>query len=140
MKKIFALIGLVILTSSCTVNDTNELDNSTTESWELISIENPSNSQSNSILNISEQLILQNDSIFTRTRQTNSNSWVLNGTYNYMTVDKTKYLVFHYNKESDLIGNCSNNKNEVFIFDSNNEIINTWFECGGPKLKYRKFE
>lgn len=140
MKKIFVLVSLIILTTSCTVNDTDELNNLTIESWELISIENPSSSTSNNNLNISEQLILQKDSVFYRTRKSSTNSWVLNGTYNYMTVNKTKYLVFHYNKKSDLIGNCSNNKNEVFVFDSNGDISNTWFKCGGPKLKYRKLE
>ncbi len=140
MKKVFIVIGLAILTQSCTVNDNDELNNSIIETWELISIENSSNPQSSSTLNIQEQLVLQNDSVFIKTRQTNSNSWDLKGTYNYMAVDKTKYLVFHYNTNNDIIGNCSNNKNEVFVFDSEGYITNTWFECGGPKFKYRKVE
>ncbi|WP_347922433.1 hypothetical protein [Pontimicrobium sp. SW4] len=139
MKKNILIVGLLIIAQSCTINDTNELNSKTTESWELVSInENITTSQTNNHLNIHEQLVLLNDSLFSRTRQSNSNFWRLNGTYNYMIVNGTKYIVFQYNEKSSIIGNCSKNLNEVFVFESENRISNTWYECGGPKLIYHK--
>lgn len=141
MKKIIAFISLVTIAYSCTVNSMDDLQNRTIENWQLVSItDNATTSQTTNELNIEERLTLLNDSLFTRTRQADANSWVLEGTYSLMNVDNNKYLVLHYNTESNIIGNCSNNLNEVFIFNSDNEISNTWYQCGGPKLQYRKSE
>ncbi|TJY36433.1 hypothetical protein [Pontimicrobium aquaticum] len=140
MKKIYILIVLAILTQSCTVNDTDNFKNELLETWTLVNVlENSSNSQNNNnTLQVQEQLTLQNDSIFTRTRRANSNYWFLQGTYSIIKTDEAKYMVLKYHEESAIIGNCSNNKNEVLIFESENEISNIWFECGGPKLIYNK--
>lgn len=141
MKKIIAYIGLAALAYSCSVNTIDDPHNKTVENWQLVSIvENGTNTQTINNSNIEEQLTLQNDSLFTRTRQVDNNLWVLKGTYSTMNASNNKYLVLHYYKESSIIGNCSNNLNEVFVFNSENEISNTWYECGGPKLQYIKSE
>jgi len=36
--------------------------------------------------------------------------------------------------------NCSINLNEILLFSSKTESTNTWFECDGPKLDYKKIE
>lgn len=116
--------------------------NNPTQKWELVKISGKllDSEISGNTMDFQETYIINSDSTFIKTRTKNTEIWILRGTYNYMTYKNNNYIIFNYDMASPIIGNCSNNLNEVLLFSSKTESTNTWFECDGPKLDYRKIE
>lgn len=135
MKKtiLLAIIGLNLIACSTDDNVAN-----TEETYELRRI-----TENNTTINV-DQTILQDrititsDSLFYRVYQSGSQQQHLKGHYALMRHNNNEYLVLKYESPSSQIGNCSGNQNEVFMFTTDSEIKNTWDECGGPTLEYKK--
>lgn len=135
MKKtiLLAIIGLNLIACS-----TDDNISSTEETYELhrITENNTPIDIDNTILQ--DKITITNDSLFYRVRRSGSEQHHLQGHYSLMRHNDNNYLVLKYDTANSQIGNCSGNQNEVFMFTSNSEIRNTWDECGGPVLEYRK--
>ncbi len=139
MKRwIYLFIAGTIL-YSCYSDDITA-NNDQIQKWELYSVTFPESTTviQGDGLEILDELTLVSDSLFFRNRHVGTLSWELSGTYHYMEYQNDNYMVLKYDDESEIIGNCSGNSNEVFRFTSENEIYNTWSDCDGPKLQYKR--
>lgn len=137
MKKVLLLAILGFNLMSCSTDDSIE---NTQETYELYRITENSNTidinlNTNSL---QDKITIFNDSLFHRVHYSEQEQQYLKGKYSLMTHNNKSYLVLKYDSPSSQIGNCSGNQNEVFMFTSDSEIKNTWDECGGPTLEYRK--
>lgn len=139
MRRWICLLMVVVTVCSCS-NDGIATDNSQVEKWTLYRVTFPdgNTTSNNDDLDIADALTLVNDTLFYRERSAATLSWKLTGTYHYMEHENHNYIVLKYNDDSEIIGNCSGNLNEVFRFTSESEIYNIWSDCDGPKLEYKR--
>ncbi|WP_412986148.1 hypothetical protein [Pontimicrobium sp. IMCC45349] len=140
MKHLLLIAILITSLTSCTTDQDELTTYDYSEKWELFNATSNQTSETTSTngLNYQEFYYLDNDSTFFKRRISNNITKNIYGTYNVMTVDNNKYFVFKYNEANNLIGNCSNNLNEVLRFTDENKLINIWNSCDGPTLEYRK--
>ncbi len=141
MKKTLLLAAIATVFNACTT-DNVDLNEKHIETWELVRITGSQNqtSTTGNDMAFQEFYTIYEDSLFTKTRTTNTESWILTGTYNYMTYKNEKHIVFTYSELNPIIKNCSNNLKEVLKFSSKTESSNTSHMCNGPKLDYKKKE
>ena len=138
MKKALLLTLISISLLACTSDDIEGLHNT----WKLYSItENDSPLNQNTDDIIDDRIItISNDSIFKRVILTDYGQKQIEGTYSIINFRNNKYLILEYYSPNSIIGNCSNNLNEVYLYNSENQMTNIWHECGGPILEYRKID
>lgn len=140
MKNLLFIAIALITLSACTTDQDELSVNQYTEKWELFNfISNQPNQLTNTIsLDYQEYYYLSDDSTFFKRRVSNTTTKNMSGIYNFMSVNDHKYIVFKYDESNNFIGNCSNNLNEVLLYIDDNKIRNTWENCEGPTLEYRK--
>jgi len=139
MKKLLLLTLLSISIFACSSDD--NLENNQT-SWELFRITENGNTIDLNAGNaeIQDRITITNDSLFKRVHYSDLKEQQLEGTYSITNYNNNTYLVLKYFSPNAVIGNCSHNQNEVFMFTTNDEMTNTWNECGGPTLEYKKVD
>lgn len=147
--KVWQLILLIIFLAACSAdgNDSDDLIDLRAEGfpqrWELIAM-------SGMVANIppstgadmewQEHYILFVDNTFVKLRVINNRSIEDNGTFSIVELSDGKYIEFTYKEKSELVGNCSNQAKEFLRFESETELVGTWWACDGPGMFYVRTE
>ncbi|WP_430908984.1 hypothetical protein [Maribacter sp. 2-571] len=85
-----------------------------------------------------EVLLLHSDSTFTKTRERDGNIMESSGGFEIVAETDGDYLVLSYPEKNELVGNCSNEPKEWFRFDSETQLVGTWWACDGPGLFFER--
>ena len=87
-----------------------------------------------------EQYLLFADSTFLKSRTINEATLEQGGTFRIVEFSDGEYLELNYAEGGELIGNCSGGPMEFLRFESETQLIGTWWACDGPGLFYDRVE
>lgn len=139
MKKIIFILSCSILLLSCLDND-ETVSEEDSQIWQLTkmtgSISNSETTGGN--MDWQEFYLLNSDGTFLKSREQNNVLIEISGTYTYENISEEKFIVFSYQSESPIIGNCTLELKEYLIVREN-KLIGTWSACDGPGLEYEQF-
>jgi hypothetical protein len=139
MKHFAVFIAFLSFLNSCSKDATTVDSTGYYGKWTLVKMSGTlSNSESTgTAMEWQEYYLLNTNGTFTKSRERNAIKTTISGTY--ITTDQPDgiYLVLTYPSDSEIIGNCYGNlKEELYI--ENHTLSNTWKNCDGPGLEYKK--
>lgn len=140
MKKIVFILSCSILLLSCSNND-ETVPEEYSQIWQLTKMTGSiSNSETTGgDMDWQEFYLLNSDGTFLKSREQNNVLIEISGTYTYENISEEKFIVFSYQSESSIIGNCTLELEEYLII-RDNKFIGTWSACDGPGLEYEQLE
>ncbi len=91
-------------------------------------------------LEYQETILLHSDNTFTKIREATGTSVEISGGFEIEIEGDGRYLILTYPEKNELVGNCSIEPKEWFRFDSETQLVGTWWACDGPGLFYDRVE
>ncbi|SHF56066.1 hypothetical protein SAMN05444483_101594 [Salegentibacter echinorum] len=157
MKKLGLLFLLSFIVLSCSSDDENEpqekdmnLDlvlKELPQEWKLVKMTGSfsGSETTGDDMGWQESYIFKSDSTFTKTRLRNGKKLTATGTFvigtEYKNTTAQKSLKLTFDKESSIIGSCSNEPLEYLYYKNDeNLLLSNWWACDGPGLFYKKVE
>ncbi|TLF45278.1 hypothetical protein [Maribacter aurantiacus] len=140
MKKRILTLLIFVNLISCTKSE-NIPNSEFFGNWRLIKMTGSSiNSESKGKdMEWKESYLFNENGTFQKFRETDKCSFVASGTFKVKSTanETTIELLFDY--ESNILGSCySSTLKEILVQNSENSLYNTWSNCDGPRLEYRK--
>ncbi|MCE2612341.1 hypothetical protein LVD13_05095 [Flavobacteriaceae bacterium D16] len=142
------LLVLIVLSLSCT-NDNQEINslefNASVlpQKWKLVSMTgNFSGSvEEGEDMEWQETYILTSDQTFTKTRETAELTLTGTGTFQFFSENEAVGIVFTFNEDFEIIGNCTGDQIEYLYLDTDQKtLVASWWACDGPGLFYQRIE
>lgn len=144
MKKLF--LSLLVLGSIFGCKEDADPVHSIVGNWDLVSIENSwtGGVQTGTALSYRQSYQFRKDGTFTKTK--NAEDQVLEATGSYSTfpqdiassADVKLNVVMDFTDGDELAGDCGGSTGELLVLRNNNQLVNTWGMCDGPRLTYEK--
>ena len=146
MKAQFLLLLSILLLSSCSSNsdelETQDLSiEKFPQKWSLYKMTGSIqySETTGEDMEYQEFYIFNSDNSFLKTRTTEDDIITAEGSYILQTNDDGVAFLLEYSEESDLIGNCSGNKEEYLYLDAaKTTLLSSWWSCDGPGLFYKQ--
>ena len=140
MKKIIYILFVLSLLVSCSKNKEIPTTTGFLDYYELVKMTGSFSGlettgaqmewQESYVLNTKERT-------FSKSRLFNKILIEASGTYSYKINDNQKYIELTFNKNLDIISNCTGDLKEVLIvFEDGIKLVSTWRACDGPGLEY----
>lgn len=149
MKNLIVLIASIAILFSCSTKDeieeVNEFDSSKyPQKWELVRMTGQFADSELTGANMpwQEFYLLESDSTFLRWRENDGKKSEEIGTFSFKESQFNELMMtLKYDRPNDLVGSCYGSKTkEVLWIKSNDKMQNTWNECDGPGLEYKRAE
>ncbi|MEH6657118.1 hypothetical protein [Leeuwenhoekiella marinoflava] len=73
---------------------------------------------------------------FKKVRKSEGKTLTSEGFFDIVMINSDKYLKFVHDSDSELVGNCTEDKTELLKYTSSDSLESTWSACDGPGLQY----
>ena len=87
-----------------------------------------------------ENLILNEGNTFNRTRIVENSTLTASGQFRFLEVNNETQLLLSHDESSQLIENCSRDKDEILCLISFDQLSGGSLPCDGPGLLYKRVQ
>lgn len=148
MKRLYLFILGSILLSSCSQEETSQLEDTLlqfeNQKWELFRMSGSmaGSESSGAAMEWQEYYMFNLDGTFEKVRKREGVGSKANGTFEVVEYnnDDSDYLELSYTSGQELIGSCQADQKEILVYKTTTIIASTWLACDGPGLDYRLVE
>ncbi|MDT0605886.1 hypothetical protein [Croceitalea rosinachiae] len=137
------IVSLILLSAACSgTNDNQVLEEGFPQTWKLVQV---NAGMSGVIYNEDnlpweENLILNEGNTFNRTRIVENLTLNASGEFRFLEVNNETQLLLAHDESSQLVENCSRDKDEILRVISFNQLSGGSLPCDGPGLLYRRIQ
>ena len=140
MKKLIVLITFLTIFNSCSKDNVATDNTGYYGKWTLIKMSGSmvDSETTGSAMEWQEFYLFNTNGTFTKSRERNGVKTTISGTYTTTNNPDGIYFELTYPNDSEIIGSCYGNLKEELYVTENNILLNTWKNCDGPGLEYKK--
>jgi hypothetical protein len=140
MKKLIVLITFLTIFNSCSKDNVVTDNTGYYGKWTLIKMSGSmvNSETTGSAMEWQEFYLFNTNGTFTKSRERNGVKTTISGTYTTTNNPDGIYFELTYPNDSEIIGSCYGNLKEELYVTENNTLLNTWKNCDGPGLEYKK--
>ena len=140
MKKLIVLITFLTIFNSCSKDNVVTDNTGYYGKWTLIKMSGSmvDSETTGSAMEWQEFYLFNTNGTFTKSRERNGVKTTISGTYTTTNNPDGIYFELTYPNDSEIIGSCYGNLKEELYVTENNILLNTWKNCDGPGLEYKK--
>ncbi|MFV5684599.1 hypothetical protein ACM55I_04055 [Flavobacterium sp. GB2R13] len=140
MKHFVILVTFLSIFNSCSKDSVATDSMGYHGKWTLVKMSGsiPNSETMGTAMEWQEFYLFNTNGTFTKSRERNGIKITISGTYAATSHSDGMYLELIYPNDSELIGSCYGNQKEILYFTDNNNLSNTWKNCDGPGLEYKK--
>jgi hypothetical protein len=140
MKKLIILIAFLTIFNSCSKDNVAADNTGYYGKWTLIKMSGSmvDSETTGSAMEWQEFYLFNTNGTFTKSRERNGVKTTISGTYTTTNNPDGIYFELTYPNDSEIIGSCYGNLKEELYVTENNTLLNTWKNCDGPGLEYKK--
>lgn len=140
MKKLIVLITFLTIFNSCSKDNVATDNTGYYGKWTLIKMSGSmvDSETTGSAMEWQEFYLFNSNGTFTKSRERNGIKTTISGTYTTTNHIEGFYFELTYPNDSEIIGSCYGNLKEELYVTENNTLLNTWKNCDGPGLEYKK--
>jgi hypothetical protein len=140
MKKLIVLITFLTIFNSCSKDNVATDNTGYYGKWTLIKMSGSmvDSETTGSAMEWQEFYLFNTNGTFTKSRERNGVKTTISGTYTTTNNPDGIYFELTYPNDSEIIGSCYGNLKEELYVTENNTLLNTWKNCDGPGLEYKK--
>lgn len=140
MKKLIILIAFLTIFNSCSKDNVAADNTGYYGKWTLIKMSGSmvDSETTGSAMEWQEFYLFNTNGTFTKSRERKGVKTTISGTYTTTNNPDGFYFELTYPNDSEIIGSCYGNLKEELYITENNTLSNTWKNCDGPGLEYKK--
>jgi hypothetical protein len=140
MKNLIVLIAFLTIFNSCSKDNVATDNTGYYGKWTLIKMSGSmvDSETTGSAMEWQEFYLFNTNGTFTKSRERNGVKTTISGTYTTTNNPDGIYFELTYPNDSEIIGSCYGNQKEELYVTENNILLNTWKNCDGPGLEYKK--
>lgn len=140
MKNLIVLIAFLTIFNSCSKDNVATDNTGYYGKWTLIKMSGSmvDSETTGSAMEWQEFYLFNTNGTFIKSRERNGVKTTISGTYTTTNNPDGIYFELTYPNDSEIIGSCYGNLKEELYIIENNTLSNTWKNCDGPGLEYKK--